>query len=95
MMILVRSWLFIALAFGGLLAGCGIGPFPGGRLDGALYVDPAPERRWYGFIEADPRVRIQLPDDTTIYSARAVREDAPDVLQRYDAELIILRLDPD
>ena len=36
-----------------------------------------------------------LPDDATVYSARAVREDASDVLQRFDAELIILRLDPD
>ena len=130
-----RVLMVFALACSSLLPGCGVGPFPGGRLDGperslsaidanalpdvsialletrpavpysvrvqlfridgALYVDPAPERRWYRFIEADPRVRIRVPDDTTIYTARAVPEEASEVLDRFADDLVILRLDPD
>jgi hypothetical protein len=41
----------------------------------------------------DPRVRIQFADDATIYRARAVREDDPGVLSRFDEGLVIVRLD--
>ena len=124
------SRLFAALL---IVTGCGVGPFPGGGLDGPemplsaleaagleevsvialetrpqapysvhvqlfaidgrLYLDPAPERRWLQFMREDPRVRIQFPDDATIYRARAVREEDPAVLSRFDEGLVIVRLD--
>ncbi len=60
---------------------------------GGLYVDPAPERRWLQFMREDPRVRIQFADDATIYRARAVPEEDPAVLSRFDEGLVIVRLD--
>ena len=118
-----------------LLVGCGIGPFPGGRLEGreaslsqydrmalpestvvlletrpakpysvhvqlfrlaeGLYFDPAAERRWLQFIDEDDRVRIRFSGDPTVYRARAVRETDPEVLARFDDDLVILRVEID
>ncbi len=115
------------------MVGCGVGPFPGGRLDGPevplsvlqvatldevsvvvletrpqtpysvhvqlfridgnLYLDPAPERRWLEYMRLEPAVRVRFPDDPNVYLARAVLEDNPDVLGRFDADLVIVRLD--
>ncbi len=134
-MLMTRFGVFIVLATICCLPGCGVGPFPGGKLDGpeaplaaldatalpdvsvvlletrpqapysvhvqlfrladGLYLDPAPERRWLKFMEADPRVRVQFVDDAAVYRARAVREEDPAVLEQFADGSVILRLDSD
>ena len=64
------------------------------QVDGALYLDPAPQRRWLKFMSADPAVRVRFPDDPTIYRARAVMEANPQVLGQFDEGVVVVRLDP-
>lgn len=59
----------------------------------ALYVDPAEERTWYQYITADENVRVKLPDDEAVYSARAVRETDAEVLAQFEPDRIVLRLE--
>ncbi len=65
------------------------------RIDGDFFLDPAPERRWLRHIDEDPRVRIQFSDDPAVYRAKAQRETRPEILERFDADGVILRLIPD
>ncbi len=62
--------------------------------DGIIYLDPAESRRWYQNIQADPRVRIRFDGSNAVHPMLAVRETDPTILNRFDPERIILRLEP-
>ena len=46
------------------------------RVDGQLYIDPAPERRWYENLEANPRVRVRFDGQQAVHPRRSVRSCA-------------------
>lgn len=58
---------------------------------GALYVDPAPERRWAQHMAEDPDVRLRI--DGLVYPLTAIRVDDP-VALGFEAERTVYRLDP-
>lgn len=60
--------------------------------DGVLYLDAAQRRRWHTYLKDDPRIRIQLGD--TIYPARAVRVDDPQITGRFLGGRTIYRVVP-
>lgn len=60
--------------------------------DGALYIDPAPERRWAAHIRDDPRVRLRV--DGRVHPLLAVRVTDARVLEDFDPEREVHRLDP-
>lgn len=64
-------------------------------VDGAFFLDPAPERQWLRHIEADPRVRLQFSGDPAVYRARAEKESRREVLERFEPGAVVLRLIPD
>ena len=66
----------------------------GVNVGGQLYIDPAADRQWYQYLEADPRLRFRLAGADTVYPAVAVRETDTEVLARFEADRIVLRLDP-
>jgi hypothetical protein len=63
-------------------------------LDGNLYLDPAEDREWYQNILLDSAVRIRFDGGDLVHPMLAVREIAPAVLDQFDPERIILRLEP-
>ncbi len=62
-------------------------------IEQALYIDPAEERTWYRYITADGNVRVKLPNDEAVYTARAVRETDAEVLAQFEPDRIVLRLE--
>jgi hypothetical protein len=60
--------------------------------NGALYIDPAEERRWLAHIREDPRVRVRFGEK--IYLATAVLVGQPGELPGFDPTRFIYRLDP-
>lgn len=63
-------------------------------LDGKLYIDPAEDREWYQNILLDSAVRIRFDGGDLVHPMLAVREIDPAVLDQFDPERIILRLEP-
>lgn len=63
-------------------------------LDGAIYIDPAETREWYQNILKDPAVRIRFDGSNVIHPMLTVRELDPLVLEQFDPERIVLRLEP-
>lgn len=61
---------------------------------GVLHVDPTRERRWYQHMAEDDRVRLRLEGTPTIYLARAETVQDPAVLERFEADRVVLRLVP-
>ena len=64
------------------------------NIDGNLYVDPAAERTWYKHIDANPKVRFRLDGSDAIYPATAVPETEPSIIEQFEPDRIVLRLDP-
>ena len=64
-------------------------------VDGAFFLDPAPERQWLHHIETDPRVRLQFSGDPAVYLARAEEETRAEILEQFDPGAVVLRLIPD
>ncbi len=60
--------------------------------EGALYIDPAPERRWLEHIRADPRVRVRFGGK--VYPLRAVLAGQPGELEGFAPDRFVYRLDP-
>jgi len=61
-------------------------------IDGALYVDAAPGRRWHEHVREDPRVRVKLGDQ--IYRACAAKVEDEAVTKRFADARTVYRLVP-
>ena len=61
-------------------------------IDGHLYVDAAPGRRWGQHLSRNPDVRIRL--GKTIYPARAIRTDEKAITDRFMTGRQIYRIEP-
>lgn len=61
---------------------------------GNMYVDPAESRAWYQHIKTNPAVRLRMDGAETVYLATAVTESDPTVLEKFEADRIVLRLIP-
>lgn len=61
---------------------------------GVLHIDPTRERRWYQHMAEDERVRLRLEGSPTVYLARAEAVQDPAVLERFEADRVVLRLVP-
>ncbi len=57
-----------------------------------IYVDAAPNRRWGQYLFENPLVRVKLGAD--LYPATAVRISDPDILQQFNEDRAVYRLDP-
>ncbi len=62
-------------------------------IDGRLYIDPAPDRRWYQHMVSDADVRVRFGGSETIYTARVVEAEEA-VRTQFEADRIVLRLVP-
>ena len=60
-------------------------------IDGALYIDPAPDRTWAGHLAADPLVRINVGDDNT-YAAKVYPVTDAELLARFEADRTVYRI---
>lgn len=63
-------------------------------IDGALYVDPTEDRAWYQNMVQDKRVRLKITREGSVYTAHAIRERDPDVIEQFETDQIVMRLDP-
>ncbi|MEM7365803.1 MAG: hypothetical protein AAF525_17430 [Pseudomonadota bacterium] len=61
-------------------------------IDGQLYVDAAPGRKWGKHLAVDPNVRIQL--GRVVYAARALRVYDEDIVKNFLAGRHVYRMDP-
>ncbi len=61
------------------------------RINGEIYIDPAPERKWYQYIQADPNVRLRFEGSDDVLRALTVVESDPQVIQQFEADRIVLR----
>jgi hypothetical protein len=61
-------------------------------IDGALYIDAAERRRWHTYLQANPKVRVQLGD--AVYPAQAVPVSDPAITGRFLSGRIVYRIDP-
>ncbi len=61
-------------------------------IDGELYLDAAPARKWGQLLAADPRVRVRL--DEKIYRATAIPVTNPEITQQFLSGRTIYRLTP-
>lgn len=55
-------------------------------VDGRLFVDPAPERKWHGFLLADDLVRLRIDGGDVVYAARVTPLSDPVLLEKFDAQ---------
>jgi len=64
------------------------------RINGNVYIDPTPERRWYQHMASDPRVRIRFEGEDVVHPAAAeVVKDAA-MLRQFEDDRIVIRLVP-
>lgn len=61
-------------------------------IDGQLYIDAAPRRRWHRFLKANNQARVKLGD--TVYPAVAVLVEDTSVTARFTAGRTIYRIVP-
>lgn len=61
-------------------------------INGHIYLDAAPKRRWGQYLLENPHVRVKLGAD--LYLATAVRISDPDILQRFYEGRAVYRLEP-
>ncbi len=61
-------------------------------IDGQLYVDAAPTRKWHDYIKMDPRVRVGLGGQ--IYRAVAEEVNDPILIERFLPGRLIYRIVP-
>ena len=60
--------------------------------DGALYIDPAEDRRWYAYLVENHAVRVRFAD--TIYPARVVAVTDASERAGFDQTRHVFRLEP-
>ncbi|MEM6708960.1 MAG: hypothetical protein AAF648_09270 [Pseudomonadota bacterium] len=63
-------------------------------VEGQLYIDPTAERTWYKHISNNGEVRFRFDGTKVIYPAIAVPVTDPSITRRFEADRIVLRLDP-
>ena len=63
-------------------------------IDGALYIDPAQDRTWYQLLKEDDNVGVRFTSDGPVYEARAYSVSAPEILEQFDPDRIVLRIAP-
>ena len=63
-------------------------------INGAVYIDPAEDRQWYQYLLEDANVRVKFAGDDTVYTAVAVRESDATVVGQFEADRVVMRLDP-
>ena len=63
-------------------------------INGQIYIDPAEERKWYGFLASDPRVRVRFDGEDLIYAASAVLVEDGEILSLFEADRLVHRLVP-
>jgi len=61
-------------------------------INGQLYIDASPSRRWHRFIQEDTFVRIQLGE--LIYTAKAIAVEDPDVKAHFLKNRTIYKIVP-
>ena len=61
--------------------------------DGKLYIDPAEGRRWLEYIREDPRVRVRFAGKVYPATAVLVRSPGDPVMEGFDADRFVYRLD--
>lgn len=64
------------------------------RIDGQIYIDPAADRQWYKYIQADPMVRVRFGDAKEVNLAVAAVVTNADILAQFEADRVVLRIDP-
>lgn len=62
-------------------------------IDGKLYIDAAPGRRWHRYIEENPHVRVRIGGH--VYPAIARHITDPKIVSRFLPGRTIYRLDPE
>ena len=62
-------------------------------IDGQIHIDPAEDRRWYQHIKTNAHVRIQLEGAETVYPAKAVVVEDPQVLTQFESDRVVLRIE--
>ena len=61
--------------------------------EGALYIDPAPDRTWGQYLEVSDQVRVRF-DDGLVYELRAVKVSEPGTAYLdLDADRVVYRLE--
>ena len=63
-------------------------------IDGAVYVDPAAERRWYQHMAENDLVRVKFAGSDAVYTARAYPETDPAVLAQFETGRKVMRIGP-
>ncbi len=63
-------------------------------VNGNMYIDPTESRTWYQNIKADARVRIRFDGEKVIHPAKAVEEQDPVILARFENDRHVLRVVP-
>ena len=61
-------------------------------IEGEVYIDPADERQWYGYLAANPNVRIRFDGEDEIYAALAIPEEDPAVLSQFEPDRHVQKL---
>ena len=63
-------------------------------INGQIYIDPAVDRKWYGFLASDPQVRVRFDGEDLIYAARALPVEDGEILSLFEADRHVHRLVP-
>lgn len=63
-------------------------------VDGRLYIDPAPDRKWLGYLREDDRVRVRFGFDDRVHPLRAVLVSEPgEAFGDFDPDRYVYRLE--
>ena len=63
-------------------------------IENQIYIDPTQNRTWYQHIEDNPSVRLRFDGQEMVYLAVAVKVMDESIKAQFDADRIVLRLDP-
>ena len=63
-------------------------------IEGQVYIDPALDRQWYQYIQADPNVRIRFDGEEVVHRATAQVVTDAKVIAQFESDRIVMRLVP-
>lgn len=63
-------------------------------VNGNMYLDPTNSRAWYQNMKTNSSIRLRFDGKQAIHPATAVNETNPEVLEKFEADRIVLRLEP-
>jgi len=63
-------------------------------IDGQIYIDPASERQWYGYIQSDPNIRIRFDGEEVVHPVLAQVVTDAKVISQFESDRIVMRLVP-